>query len=182
MIRCDVYFVLDISCFQTLTPCFNKIHITGIVVENLKWMYESAKQFEDRESIFNGFLLFDEMGIHADLQVLKKGDSWELVGAIDLGPLLNELHVIHGKHKEFQLATHCFQYIYQSYSGFRCKTVRTLMWKGHFILWEHFERAYHFNNQTHLHLYRHLSRDHIYPKLHEKMRITLQKIFSMLTC
>ena len=44
------------------------------------------------------------------------------------------------------------------------------MWKGHLILWEHFERVYHFNNQTDLHLYRCLSRDHIYPKLHEKMQ------------
>ena len=82
-------------------------------------MYESVKQFEDRESIFNGFLLLDEMGIEANLQVIKKGESWELVGAIDWGPLLNDLHVIGGKHKEFQLATHCFQYIYHSYSGFR---------------------------------------------------------------
>ena len=183
-----------------------------------------------------------------------------------MGPLSNDLHVIDGKHTEFQLATHCFQYIYQSYSGFRwpiafygshnvnrhsiyftfwplvdalssygfkvygtlldgssnnrqfinlmlnptkarmlqyiatdphddsahvamvedcnhcfkkiCnsilssstsgKTVRTLMWKGHLILWEHFERAYNFNNQTDLRLYRCLSRDHTYPKLHEK--------------
>ena len=82
-------------------------------------MYESVKQFEDRESIFNGFLLLDKIGIQADLQVIKKGESWELVGPIDLGPLLNDLHVIGGKHKEFQLATHCFQYIYQSHSGFR---------------------------------------------------------------
>ena len=119
MIRFDVYLLLDISFSYTLRHSFNKIHITGKVVENFKWMYESAKQFEDRESIFNGFLLLDQMGIQADLQVVKKGESWELVGAIDLGPLLNDLHVIGGKHKEFQLATHCFQYIYQSYSGFR---------------------------------------------------------------
>ena len=65
------------------------------------WMYESAKQFEDRESFFNGFLLLDEMGIQADLQVVKKGESWELVGDINLGPLLNDFHVIGGKHKEF---------------------------------------------------------------------------------
>ena len=81
-------------------------------------MYESANEFEDKESIFNVFLLLDEMGIQPDLQVVKR-ESWELVGAIDLGPLLNNLHVIGGKHQEFQLATHCFQYIYQSYSGFR---------------------------------------------------------------
>ena len=69
MIRFDVYLLLDISFSYTCS--FNKIHITGIVVENLKWMYESAKQFEDRESIFNGFLLLDEMGTQADLQVVK---------------------------------------------------------------------------------------------------------------
>ena len=59
------------------------------------------------------------MSIQPDLQIVKRGQSWELVGAIDLGPLLNNLHVIGGKHQEFHLATHCFQYIYQSFSGFR---------------------------------------------------------------
>ena len=93
MIRFDMYLMSEISFCYTLRHSFNKIHITGIVVKNLKWMYESVKQFEDRESIFNRFLLLDEMGIQADLQVVKKGESWELVGAIDLGPLLNDLHV-----------------------------------------------------------------------------------------
>ena len=74
-------------------------------------MYKSAKGFEDKKSSFNGFLLLDEMGIQPNLQVVKRGESWELVGAIDLGPLLNNLHVIGGKPQEFQLATHCFQYI-----------------------------------------------------------------------
>ena len=58
------------------------------------------------------------MAIQPDLQVVKKGEIWELIGAIDLGPLLNDLHSI-GENNDFQLATHCFQYIYQSFSGFR---------------------------------------------------------------
>ena len=49
MIRFDVYLLLDVSFSDTLRRSFNKIHITGIVVENLKWMYESAKQFEDSQ-------------------------------------------------------------------------------------------------------------------------------------
>ena len=67
---------------------------------------------------------------------------------------------------------HCFKKIRNSIlsSSTSGKTVRTLMWKSHLILWEYFERAYHFNNQTDLHLYKHLSRDHTYSKLHEKMQ------------
>ena len=185
------------------------------------------------------------MAIQPDLQVVKKGENWELIGAIDLGPLLNDLHSI-GEHNDFQLATHCFHFIYQGFFGFRwpvafygshnvndhsiyltfwplvdalsmygfkihgalldassnnrqfmklllnpnkarmlqyiandpydptamvalvqdCKhifkkirnlilssstsgkTVRTLKWRGHLILWQHFERAFEFNNQT----------------------------------
>ena len=245
----------------------NDTNFLGIVVENLKWMFKAASEFKDKSSIFNGFLLLEEMAIQPDLQVVKKGEHWELVGAIDLGPLLNDLHSI-GQKQDFQLATHCFQYIYQSFSGFRwpvafygshnanghliyltfwplvdalsmygfkidgalldrssnnrqfmkhmlnpnktrmlqyiatdpydptamvalvqdCKhmfnkirisiissstsrkTVRTLKWRGDLILWQHFEAAFHFNNKTDLHLYKKLSRNHIYPKLHEKMR------------
>ena len=71
-----MYLFLELSFIYTLSHMFNKLHnVAGIVVENLKWMYESAKQFEDNEAIFNGFLLLDEMGIQPDLQVIKKGES-----------------------------------------------------------------------------------------------------------
>ena len=38
------------------------------------------------------------------------------------------------------------------------------------ILWQPFEAAFHFNNKTDLCLYKKLSRDHIYPKVRERMR------------
>ena len=45
----------------------------------------------------------------------------------------------------------------------------TLKLNGKLILWDHFVAAYEFNNKTDLRLYRHLSRDHIYPSQSDKM-------------
>ena len=81
-------------------------------------MYEAAKKYDDHDGVFNGVILLDEMSIQEDLQVVKKGEYWELAGAVDLGPLVNDLEAIGQKKKEAQLATHCFQYLYQSFSGF----------------------------------------------------------------
>ena len=50
--------------------------------------------------------------------MVKKGEYWEMVGAVDLGPLVNELEAIGKKKKDAQLAMHCFQYIYQSFCRF----------------------------------------------------------------
>ena len=36
-------------------------------------------------STFNGYLLLDEMAIQQDLQIVKKGTNWSIVGAVDLG-------------------------------------------------------------------------------------------------
>ena len=82
-------------------------------------MYEAAKKYDDHDGVFNRVILLDEMSIQEDLQVVKKGEYWELVGAVDLGPLVNDLKAIGQKKKEAQLATHCFQYLYQSFSRFR---------------------------------------------------------------
>ena len=84
----------------------------GINHEDLKWMYEAAKQYEDYDSVFNRVILLDEMSIQEDLQVVKWGEYWELVGAVDLGPLVNDLEAIDKKKKDTQLASHCFQYMY----------------------------------------------------------------------
>ena len=50
------------------------------------------------------------------------------------------------------------------------KAVCSLKINGKLILWDHFIWAYQFNNDTDLHLYRQLSRDHVYPSQPEKMR------------
>ena len=88
-------------------------------MENLKWMYEAVQKFGDDSSVFHGFILLDEMSIQEDLSIIKCGEYWELMGGIDLGPLVNDLEKIGGQNTGFKLATHCFQYIYQSFLGFK---------------------------------------------------------------
>ena len=70
-------------------------------------------------STFNGYLLLDEMSIQQDLQVVKRGHNWSIVGAVDLGPLCNNLHEISNSSEKTKLATHCFQYLYVGFNGFR---------------------------------------------------------------
>ena len=69
-------------------------------------------------STFNGYLLLDEMSIQQDLQVVKRGHNWSIVGAVDLGPLVNNLHDISSSGEKAKLATHCFQYLYVGFNGF----------------------------------------------------------------
>ena len=70
-------------------------------------------------STFNGYLLLDEMAIQQDLQIVKRGCKWTLVGSLDLGPIVNSLDKITHEDKNSKLATHCFQYLYVSFNGFR---------------------------------------------------------------
>ena len=70
-------------------------------------------------STFNGYLLLDEMAIQQDLQIVKKGTNWSIVGAVDLGPTVNNLGEITNKENKCKLATHCFQYLYVGFNGFR---------------------------------------------------------------
>ena len=61
----------------------------------------------------------DEMNIQEDLQVVKRGKEWELVGAVDLGPLVNYLEAITKQKEAVQVASHYFQYVYVGFNGFR---------------------------------------------------------------
>ena len=51
--------------------------------------------------------------------IVKKGDSWHSIGAIDLGPLVNSMEFFWLKKHHIKLATHCLQYLYVGFSGFR---------------------------------------------------------------
>ena len=71
-------------------------------------------------STFNGYLLLDEMAIQQDLQVIKRGWKWSIVGTVDLGPIVNSLDQIGNAEKaNSKLASHCFQYMYVGFNGFR---------------------------------------------------------------
>ena len=43
---------------------------------------------------FHGFLLLDEMAIQQDLQIIKRGEHWSVVGSVDLGPICNNFEDI----------------------------------------------------------------------------------------
>lgn len=59
------------------------------------------------------------MSILDDLQIVHKGDDWCIVGGVDMGEINNLLSVIHNKGKKVELATHCLQFIFHGYNGFR---------------------------------------------------------------
>ena len=81
-------------------------------------MFEEAIK-KGGTSTFNGHLLLDEMSIQEDLQVVKRGREWSLVGAVDLGDTVNSLDEMHPDRKMSKLATHCFQFMYVAFNGFR---------------------------------------------------------------
>lgn len=78
-----------------------------------------AKKLGEDSNIWHGMILLDEMSIQQDLQISKKKDKWEIVGAVDLGPLVNNLEELKQKKKDIEMASHCFQYLFVSFGGFR---------------------------------------------------------------
>ena len=68
---------------------------------------------------FNGFLLLDEMSIQQDLQIVKRGARWSVVGSVDLGPICNNFDKITNESGKAKMATHCFQYLFVGFNGFR---------------------------------------------------------------
>ena len=50
-------------------------------------MLQEVTNLQDKEGVFNGVLLLDEMSIQKDLQIIKRGHEWHVMGAVDMGPL-----------------------------------------------------------------------------------------------
>ena len=71
------------------------------------------------DSTFNGFVLLDEMSIQQDLQIVRQGQKWSIVGAVDLGNMVNSLDEISNEKKNLKMASHCFQYMFVGFNGFR---------------------------------------------------------------
>ena len=66
-----------------------------------------------------GCFIFDEMSIQEDLQVVRSGDTWNIVGAIDLGEMVNSLEDIYKRKKEVKMASHFILYLFVELGGFR---------------------------------------------------------------
>lgn len=59
----------------------------GIVNQNFEWMVKEAEKKGIKEHGKRGGILIDEMSIQDDLQIVKKGDSWSIIGAVDMGEI-----------------------------------------------------------------------------------------------
>ena len=92
-------------------PGFNKC--------NLEWMRKEATRQNIPATGLRGGLVMDEMLIQDDIQVKKRGDEWELIGAVDMGSWCEALDIIDRGKKECKLATHVLQVIFQGFTGFR---------------------------------------------------------------
>ena len=77
-----------------------------------------ADKLDDESGTFHRLLLMDEMSIQQDLQVVERGKDWEIVGAVDLSPLVNDLEELAKKQKEIQMALHYFEYVYVGFNDF----------------------------------------------------------------
>ena len=86
--------------------------------DNLEWMQGEAVK-KSGSSTFKGFVLMDEMSIQQDLQIVKWGSRWYVMGAVDLGPIVNNFDKITQKTDRMKMATHCFQYLFVGFNGFR---------------------------------------------------------------
>ena len=91
----------------------------GYNSQNLNWMRTEALNKKVPEGGWRGGLCIDEMQIQDDLQVVRCGDSWKIVGAVDVGDPCNDVEIIINKKKEVKLATHILQIVYNGFTGFR---------------------------------------------------------------
>jgi hypothetical protein len=67
----------------------------------------------------HGGLVMDEMSIQDDLVIQKMGDSWNLVGMVDMDTTNNNIDIICNGRKKVQLATHALQFVFHGLTGFR---------------------------------------------------------------
>ncbi|XP_063444845.1 uncharacterized protein LOC134725169 [Mytilus trossulus] len=61
----------------------------------------------------------DEMSIQDDLIITKSGDSWNIVGFVDMDTTNNNIDIICKGKKTVALATHALQFVFHGLTGFR---------------------------------------------------------------
>lgn len=91
----------------------------GLNDENLIWMNKEAQRQKISDFGRRGGLVIDEMSIQDDLQIVRKGDAWSIVGGVDMGETNNMISVINNNGKKVELATHSLQFIFHGLNGFR---------------------------------------------------------------
>ena len=93
------------------TPGFNQ--------ENLTWMTKEATAQNISDFGRHGGLVIDEMTIQDDLVIERRGDTWHLVGVLEMGETNNNIEILCKQTKKVQLATHALQFVFHGLTGFR---------------------------------------------------------------
>lgn len=86
---------------------------------NLTWMKKEMDRQNIPEFGRHGGIVIDEMTIQDDLIITKSGDTWKLVGYVDMDDTNNNIDIISNGKKRMQLATHALQFIFHGFTGFR---------------------------------------------------------------
>lgn len=113
----------------------------GSSMDMFMWMRKEADRQQVSKAGRHGGLIIDEMAVQDDIQIVKKGDTWHLIGERDMGPVLNNIEVIMAQKREVKMATHALQCLFAGVGGFRwpvaffastTATAHQLLW----IIWD----------------------------------------------
>lgn len=85
----------------------------------MTWMKKEMEKQNISEFGCHGGIVIDEMTIQDDLIITKTGDTWKLVGYVDMDTTNNNISIISDGQKKVQLATHALQFIFHGFTGFR---------------------------------------------------------------
>lgn len=112
--------MLILPAKSTLNYYRNSVkQVPGITPDNITWMKKEAGRQNTSEYGRRGGILLDEMSIQDDLQIVRKGDAWDIVGGVDMGETNNNINIIIEGKKTCHLATHCLQFAFHGFTGFR---------------------------------------------------------------
>lgn len=93
--------------------------IPGFNQANLIWMAKEMQKQNVSEFGRHGGIIIDEMTIQDDLIITKSGDTWNLVGFVDMDETNNNIEIISKEKKKISLATHALQFVFHGLTGFR---------------------------------------------------------------
>jgi hypothetical protein len=91
----------------------------GFNAQNLDWMKKEAERKNISEFGLHGGILIDEMTVQDDLIISRTGDTWNIVGMVDMGDTNNAIKVLTDGKKKVEMATHALQFVFHGFTGFR---------------------------------------------------------------
>ena len=115
--KSDLFVLPSVRLLQLYKNCIKQK--PGVNQDNFTWMAREAERQKIPVFGKRGGLILDEMSLQDDLTITRKDDTWLLTGECDMGETNNAISTITTKSKKVELATHCLQYMYHGFTGFR---------------------------------------------------------------